>query len=71
MTKKILIIIFVAMVGYAIGFVIGWKAAEKVCPRIKETPTEESTPAPADTLSEWQELQLAIALTESLYDSRV
>lgn len=62
MTKKILTIFFVLMAGFVIGFVAGWSAARKEAPQ-----TEQDTPttAPSDTLSEWQTLQLAIALTES------
>lgn len=62
MTKKILTIFFVLMAGFVIGFVAGWSAAQKEAPQMEQ---DTPTTAPFDTLSEWQALTLAIAITES------
>lgn len=61
-TKIILTILFVLMAGFVIGFVAGWSAAQKEAPRMEQ---DAPTTAPSDTLSEWQALTLAIAITES------
>ena len=64
-TKIILTIIFVLMVVFTVGFIIGYKSERTELPQVEQEPILDTLPVPVDTLSEWQTLQLAIALTES------
>ena len=64
-TKIILTIIFVLMVGFTVGFIIGYKSERTELPQVEQEPILDTLPVPVDTLSDWQTLQLAIALTES------
>lgn len=69
-TKIILTIIFVLMVSFTVGFIIGYfiigyKSERTELPQVEQEPILDTLPVPVDTLSEWQQLQLAIAITES------
>lgn len=64
MAKKILTIFFVLMAGFVVGFIIGYKSERTELPQTEQE-QQDTLIAPVDTLSEWQQLTLAIALTES------